>query len=1057
MHLGPHRRGERTSAVRVTLRAAICAALALAGCAADERGAPSAPAPGTAALSADGGPAVTILSPPNNTNFDVEAEADITVAVSVVDGLVGASDLHIEFYLDGVEEAELTAIAPLTFEGVPCGFHQIAARLVTADGEPLPNPDSVDTIFVRVRCPCTTTADCDDGNACSGQNCSVGLCSYGPIAGCCTHDLECPFGWLCEGDSCVQCGTSTDCDDGDVCTTDICTVDGLCEHLAVDGCCNVDLDCDDGLFCTTDTCDAGAHTCGHVDSPDPQCCNVTADCKPEDPCVKYICYVNSKFDTQWCRYGPPEWGCCTQDSHCEDGDPCSIDSCQFLDPDSDKGTCIYDPDPQKPNCCLSSAQCDDDDASTADVCVANACEHTPNPLYCELPTTSSMVINELQVAPSVAVGPAGEYIELYNASEDIIDVMGWTVLTSLGGVHTLTPGNTVGSTFVTVLVPDVYFVMGREADKALNGGFVPHYQYGDDIALPDPWETGGPVTFSITLLDADGAVVDELTYDSGTWPLEERRALELTHPWADNSLPQSWRASGYSSSVSMNTPYGTKSYGLHGSPKTKNKSSLLGILHDACVVPGDGSVCAEGRCNMDSTCEFPIAESCCTSDSDCEDGSPCTVPSCDVANTTCVDVGQVPGCCVSDAECEDASPCNIDRCIGNTCRYSPDIIPNCCVADVACEDGDPCTINTCDVDATQCFAPIPVQLGGGLQCCATADDCDDGISSTLNLCDPTSNICIFPPDTEFCSAPSDPCDDDDPCTADACDVGAQTCQHVAEAGCCSQDGDCADDGDVCTDEVCDLLSNTCGAVPVDGCCNVDGECDDTVLCTADTCVNHVCHNTDIPQCCEGDGDCDDLSDCTSDACDTGANTCEYTSTGQCCTPGADPGQLANECGVDPDGPALLCWTWTCTVDAACEAVQAADCCAEHVDCDDQDGCTVDVCQSTGLCKHIENTNDTNCCADHSECESTDYCEEGQCAPKLPDGEDCAEAVECESGICEGGLCVPPETILTYEFSGLGLVSEEPDGTLVVLSIDGGPGGRQVGTSHTVDWGTIQVD
>ena len=1044
----------RPPANSAALCAALCLTLALGSCAAEDRAGPPEATTSAVALAAEDAPTITILSPANNTNFDVESVADVIVTVAVVDGVVSPGDLHIKYWLNGLQEAEVPSTGPFTFADVPCGFHQIAAQLVTAAGDPLPHADSLDTIFIRVRCPCEITADCDDGNPCSGQVCSTGLCSYGPIAGCCTHDLECPFGWMCEGDSCVQCGTAAECDDGDECTTDICTVDGLCEHLAIDGCCNVDADCDDGLFCTTDSCDPQTHACTHADSPDPQCCNVTADCKPEDPCTKYICYVNSKLNTQWCRYGPPELGCCTLDGHCQDGDPCTLDSCQFLDPESPKGTCIYDTDPQKPNCCLSTAQCDDDDPATADVCVANQCAHTPNPLYCELPTTTDMVINELQVAPSLQVGEAGEYIELYNASDGIIDVMGWTLITSNGGVHTITPENTVGSSFVTVLVPDVYFVMGREASKDLNGGFVPHYQYGDDIDLPDPWETGGPVTFTLTVLDAEGTVVDEVTYDSATWPLEERRSLELTSPWADNSLPESWRASGHHKSPSFNSPYGTKTFGLHGSPKAKNKSSLLGVLHDDCVAPGDASLCAEGRCNMQSTCEFPIADTCCTSDADCEDGDACTIPSCDLPNNTCVDAGEVPGCCSTDAECSDLSPCNIDRCIGATCRYSPDIIPNCCVADAACEDGDPCTVNTCDVDANECLAPVPVQLGGGLQCCGSADECDDGVSSTLNLCDPSTNVCIFPPDSDFCDSPSDACDDDDPCTADACDVGAQTCQHLAIAGCCNSDADCADDGDLCTAETCDVLANTCGAVPVDGCCNLAGECDDGLLCTADTCANNTCHNNDIPGCCLGDGDCDDLSDCTSDACDLGSNTCEFTSTGQCCTPGASQTQLANECGDDPDGPDLLCWTWSCTVDAACEAIQAAECCEAHADCADQDGCTVDVCQATGLCKHLEVTNDPTCCADHSDCDASDYCADEHCAPKLPDGEDCDEAAWCQSTVCEGGTCVPPEKIVTFGTSGLGMVTDEPDGATTWFTIDGGPGGRASSASHTVDWGVL---
>ncbi|MCH7564413.1 MAG: hypothetical protein IH968_11380 [Gemmatimonadetes bacterium] len=49
------------------------------------------------------------------------------------------------------------------------------------------------------------------------------------------------------------CFADSDCNDGDVCTTDSCDA-GLCNAAAIDGCCNADADCDDADECTDDVC-----------------------------------------------------------------------------------------------------------------------------------------------------------------------------------------------------------------------------------------------------------------------------------------------------------------------------------------------------------------------------------------------------------------------------------------------------------------------------------------------------------------------------------------------------------------------------------------------------------------------------------------------------------------------------------------------------------------------------------------------------------------------------------------------------------------------------------
>jgi hypothetical protein len=87
----------------------------------------------------------------------------------------------------------------------------------------------LDNWQVATRDPCTDTVQCDDGDLCTTDLCDVGICRSTPL----------------------------DCDDGDGCTADTCSA-GACGHTP--------LDCDDGSPCTTDACSSGS--CTHAAATD---------------------------------------------------------------------------------------------------------------------------------------------------------------------------------------------------------------------------------------------------------------------------------------------------------------------------------------------------------------------------------------------------------------------------------------------------------------------------------------------------------------------------------------------------------------------------------------------------------------------------------------------------------------------------------------------------------------------------------------------------------------------------------------------------------------------
>lgn len=151
----------------------------------------------------------------------------------------------------------------------------------------------------------------------------------------------------------LKCADATACDDGNVCTTETCDVDGIC-HSA-----NNTADCvTDNDPCTDDVCDAGA--CTHpVGADDVPCAADTDDCTV-DACLDGKCAHTFSMDL--CP-------ACTLDTHCDDTNPCTDDKCNT-------GVCENTP---------NTLACDDDNAcTTGDICAAGACvPGTPNTDACD--------------------------------------------------------------------------------------------------------------------------------------------------------------------------------------------------------------------------------------------------------------------------------------------------------------------------------------------------------------------------------------------------------------------------------------------------------------------------------------------------------------------------------------------------------------------------------------------------------------------------------------------------------------------------------------------------
>lgn len=304
----------------------------------------------------------------------------------------------------------------------------------------------------------------------------------------------------------------------------------------------------------------------------------------------------------------------------------------------------------------------------------------------------------------------------------------------------------------------------------------------------------------------------------------------------------------------------------------------------------------------------------CTDDDSCDDGKYCTDDACE------------DGKCVHDDSLLDGVPCETDTSI---CTFEKCLEGDCLGAgEMFCDDDNPCTDDVCDgVEGCEFWANIA--------------NCTDGNACTVgDVC--VSKLCV--------AGPIANCDDKNPCTDDACDP-TKGCLHQNNTALCDdtvgctagdqcKDGLClpgdptpCDDGNPCTDDVCDLLSD-CQNLPNDLTCTDGNACTSGDVCSLGVCGGVVLN-------------CEDGNACTDDGCDP-ATGCKN-----------EP----NVNGCDDDNP--------CTQQDACEGGTCIGGIAAA--CNDQNDCTVDVCNPSIGCTATDAPAGTPC--------AQGYCLNGTCSCK----------------------------------------------------------------------------
>ncbi|MEY3012503.1 MAG: hypothetical protein RIT45_1238, partial [Pseudomonadota bacterium] len=444
--------------------------------------------------------------------------------------------------------------------------------------------------------------------------------------------------------------------------------------------------------------------------------------------------------------------------------------------------------------------------------------------------------------------------------------------------------------------------------------------------------------------------------------------------------------------------------------------------------PALGSACApvscdpaDGKCKateLDKGTPCDDGDACTTADA-CEGGS-CkggAAPSCDDGNACTDDTCNPALGCVSSpnaAACDDGQPCTKgDICKGGACTPGDDTCQ--CIQDSDCAafgDGNKCKgdwfcsklANKCTFDASKAVVCAKgvcsnAQWTDATQCANSGGTWSADSACQATACDPADGTC-----KATFAADGKPCNDGSPCTiSDTCKGGACTsvpnpcndgnpctdadCSPTQPGGCllgsaalegkeCS-DGNSCTEGDLCQNGGCKggklvdcddgkpCTADAC--LPGKGCVHPagSGPCDDGDACTTEDTCDGVFGK------CEGGKpkNCVDANACTDDSCDSEKGGCVFSPNDKPCNNG-DPCSFGDFCAIG------LCKAGTPT------------------DCDDDNLCTADACDSKIGCTH---EHQDGACDDGDACTEGDKCFKSACTggPK-----DCNDGNTCTNDACD---------------------------------------------------------
>ncbi len=167
-----------------------------------------------------------------------------------------------------------------------------------------------------------------------------------------------------------------------------------------------------------------------------------------------------------------------------------------------------------------------------------------------------VVITEIMANPASVSDSYGEWFEITNTTDTIISIDGWTIKDNGSDMHLIQIENQD-----VAIDPGKFFVFARNGNISLNGGVVSDYVY-NGFSLSNTED-------EIILMDSEGAVVDEVQYDS-EWNFSSGISKEIHDVDLDNNLVGNW----FVSTISYGSgDYGTPGYSFEGSLGSEYQST----------------------------------------------------------------------------------------------------------------------------------------------------------------------------------------------------------------------------------------------------------------------------------------------------------------------------------------------------------------------------------------------------------------------------------------------------------------------------------------------------
>ena len=214
---------------------------------------------------------------------------------------------------------------------------------------------------------------CDDGSACTENDvCFMGACAGDTIS--CDDENECTDDTCDPVEGCLNTNNADPCEDGDACTTGDACVDGECDPGG-------ETNCNDGNICTIDVCDTLAG-CYHLATENPCCIGQTSVCDDGNPCTTDLCDGDGGCDYE------DNTATCDDGNACTNGDVCSEKVCGGDDITcADTNQCTRDECNSSVGCVfvpLSETECSDGfECTTEDTCDDGVCLGDDSGCVCE--------------------------------------------------------------------------------------------------------------------------------------------------------------------------------------------------------------------------------------------------------------------------------------------------------------------------------------------------------------------------------------------------------------------------------------------------------------------------------------------------------------------------------------------------------------------------------------------------------------------------------------------------------------------------------------------------